>query len=440
MKRYIQEATDINIWTSLKEDTFGRNQDVKDFIDGLEQIEGNVYIGLDAKWGEGKTFFVRQVEEVLKYFYAKNTETEEKPLKDIKSYEYLNNSDMIKNTEIKHLYLPIYYNAWMYDNHNDPLMSLLLIMLRQCGGSYNTKINMESLKKQILTIAFSLLSPLSQLDLVQIGKDIQNGKADILMSVKTEEEIRRCVKDIFDEIIVERGEKLVIFVDELDRCNPSFAVAMLERIKHYFDDERIVFVVSLNKEQLVHTISNFYGEQFDATRYLNRFFDISIQLPELSKYQKRKIQCSNQGRYWISIIADELSDYFRLSIRERLIYYGRIEAVSRDTLSRLYGEGMLLSVFVPILILLDMIDMEEKNRFLEGKSLFLDNVMPNIKSYKKFVLRCFSKEEEKFEEAHEQLQDIYRYAFYDDNDEYYDRFDVSRDLKILCVKMANGRK
>lgn len=91
------------------------------------------------------------------------------------------------------------------------------------------------------------------------------------------------IKDIQEE----KAEKLVIFIDELDRCKPSFAIEMLERIKHYFDDERIIFVVSLNKEQLIHTISNYYGSEFDATRYLNRFFDISVNLPEISRYQKQ---------------------------------------------------------------------------------------------------------------------------------------------------------
>ena len=48
-------------------------------------------------------------------------------------------------------------------------------------------------------------------------------------------------------------------------------IEMLERIKHYFDDERVIFVVSLNKEQLIHTITSYYGSGFDATRYLNKF-------------------------------------------------------------------------------------------------------------------------------------------------------------------------
>lgn len=63
MKKYVQEATDINVWTSLKENTFDRGKDIQEFIEGLELIEGNVFISLDAKWGDGKTFYVREIEE-----------------------------------------------------------------------------------------------------------------------------------------------------------------------------------------------------------------------------------------------------------------------------------------------------------------------------------------------------------------------------------------
>lgn len=56
MKKYVQEATDINIWTSAKNNTFERNKDIKEFIDGLELIDESACISLDAKWGDGKTF------------------------------------------------------------------------------------------------------------------------------------------------------------------------------------------------------------------------------------------------------------------------------------------------------------------------------------------------------------------------------------------------
>ena len=445
MKKYVQEATDINVWTSLKEDTFDRGKDIREFIEGLELIEGNAFISLDAKWGDGKTFFVRQIEETLKYFRAKQMETEEKLLKDLESYEYLKESVAVKETTVEHIYLPVYYNAWMYDDHNDPLMSLLLVMTKQCGGAYNTKINTKSLGERLLAVASSLPISIKKINPATIIKDLQEGKMDILSAVKTEEDIKECVRDVFNDIIVEEAEKLVVFIDELDRCKPSFAIEMLERIKHYFDDERIIFVVSLNKEQLIHTISNYYGSEFDATRYLNRFFDVSITLPEISRYQKQKVQCTNSERFWITLIADELSDYYGFSLRDKLIYKSSIESLPRDVGDAFSQDKMYLNIFEVIIVLLDMVDAKEKKAFLEGKSNILIDLMPRIEIYKKYILRSFGIDirddcEEKLTEKYKLVQEVYEYVFGRDTEEYFKEADISRNLKEICIKACNGLK
>ena len=88
----------------------------------------------------------------------------------------------------------------------------------------------------------------------------------------TKEELRKLLKEIVKE------KKLVIFVDELDRCKPTFAISVLERVKHLFNIENIVWVFSINKAQLIMNIRHFYGE-IDAGQYLQRFFDFELQLP-----------------------------------------------------------------------------------------------------------------------------------------------------------------
>lgn len=443
MKKYVQEATDINIWKSLKENSFGRGKDIQEFIEGLELIEGNAFISLDAKWGDGKTFFVRQIEETLKYFRAEQMETEEKPLKDLESFEYLKDSVAVKQTKVKHIYLPVYYNAWMYDDHNDPLMSLLLVMTKQCGGSYNTKINTKSLGERLLTVASSLPISIKKINPAALINDIQEGNIDILSAVKTEEDIKECVRNVFNEIIVEKTEKLVIFIDELDRCKPSFAIEMLERIKHYFDDERIIFVVSLNKEQLIHTISNYYGSEFDATRYLNRFFDVSINLPEISMHQKQKVRCTDSERFWITLIADELSDYYGFSLRDKLIYKSSIESLPQAVGDAYSQDKIYLTIFEVIIVLLDMVDAKEKKAFLEGKSKIIIDLMPQIEIYKKYILRIFGIDargdyETELAEKYELVQNVYEYVFGRDTEEYFKEADISRNLKEICINACNG--
>ncbi|MES2670574.1 MAG: P-loop NTPase fold protein [Pseudomonadota bacterium] len=72
---------------------------------------------------------------------------------------------------------------------------------------------------------------------------------------------------------------MFVFVDELDRCRPSYAIALLEEIKHIFGMSNVCFVVSMNLGQLSHSVRAVYGPGFDAEHYLKRFFDQTFAIP-----------------------------------------------------------------------------------------------------------------------------------------------------------------
>jgi len=75
-----------------------------------------------------------------------------------------------------------------------------------------------------------------------------------------------------------KGDKpLVIFVDELDRCRPDFALEVLEKVKHVFDVESVFFVFAINKEEMCKTIRTVYGD-IDSEGYLKKFFDHTFLL------------------------------------------------------------------------------------------------------------------------------------------------------------------
>jgi len=70
-----------------------------------------------------------------------------------------------------------------------------------------------------------------------------------------------------------------IFVDELDRCRPDFAIEVLETIKHLFDVEGVIFILTLDEKHIEAVIKNTYGSEVDAFGYMRRFIDLSYSLP-----------------------------------------------------------------------------------------------------------------------------------------------------------------
>lgn len=73
---------------------------------------------------------------------------------------------------------------------------------------------------------------------------------------------------------------LFIFVDELDRCRPNYAIELLEGIKHLFGIPGIYFIVATNIDQLGESTKAIYGPNFNGHRYLKRFFDMEYSLPK----------------------------------------------------------------------------------------------------------------------------------------------------------------
>ncbi len=440
----LEEATIENVLESIKKDKYNRTRDVKDFLEALEQIEGNMFISLDAKWGAGKTFYVRQIEQTLNYLTRKT-----KDLDVEENIEAAFSQSQLRTLELEHTYFPVYYNAWLYDSHSDPLMSLILSITKVCGCYCDSKLSNSTLSEKIASLldSFSL-----SIGCVQIGSNFENvrekfSNKDILSVVKTEEEIRDKVKEIFNSIIVENVEKLVIFIDELDRCRPSFAIEMLERIKHYFDDDRIIFIASVNREQLIHSISKYYGTNFDSTGYLDKFFDRNVYLPEIdTSLGGAHTVIFTDRKYHLKNIAKGLNVYYHLSLRENLRFYEYISyAISSGYVRDHDGQGMVLSAFVPIIVILSIKDEGQKRKFMQGDSSILNDLFKNVPALYQLACRFGENQgeesEENFKIGYAKIKEVYDYAFGIEEKRWYNgAIDINNNFKEICIKLCNGFK
>ena len=68
--------------------------------------------------------------------------------------------------------------------------------------------------------------------------------------IKNKKLFKERLRGLADSVYDKTGYPLVFIVVELDRSKPTFAIEVLERIKHYFDIPHIVFVVGVDEAQL----------------------------------------------------------------------------------------------------------------------------------------------------------------------------------------------
>ncbi len=117
------------------------------------------------------------------------------------------------------------------------------------------------------------LASISTKAILNLHVEQQNSIEDL----KTEVDV--ILSKVLTDDISMSWSPMYVFIDELDRCRPTFAIEVLEVIKHIFDIPRIIFVIATDTEQLQHSIKAVYGHDFDAEKYLMRFFNRSFSLP-----------------------------------------------------------------------------------------------------------------------------------------------------------------
>ena len=198
--------------------------------------------------------------------------------------------------------------------------------------------------------------------------DSVKGK-NILDELKKCKETDKILNELFDVVLEKSSDdsRIVFFVDELDRCRPDFAVRLLERIKHYFLNEKIVFVFSINSLELQHTIKRHYGNDFNADKYLRRFFDFTIPLPaaDMQKYyQIVKLDVETT----INDIVRRVIRKYNFSMREitRYVQHLRIAIPQKSNVYEPRYE-FYYKTLIPFLIGLKVHDTQKFNDFIHGE-------------------------------------------------------------------------
>ena len=163
-----------------------------------------------------------------------------------------------------------------------------------------------------------------------------------------------------------KNHPLVILIDELDRCRPPYAIALLEIAKHLFGTDHVIFVLAVNRSQLAHSVCALYGSDFDAIGYLRRFFDFDLTLPEpdrtrfiqdtLKRVQVKDIKDENDE---IALLTQVLGSS-TLSLRQVSQAIHRIGLVARSL--RTYLPFLITGVAVVI----RTIDIDLYQNFVRG--------------------------------------------------------------------------
>lgn len=187
----------------------------------------------------------------------------------------------------------IYINAFNEDHTDEPILTLLAAMINLIPESERPSL----IEKALPAIRFGVKTTLKAGAAWVLKQNTDNLAEEFSEAVQKTSDaaidstITSLIKDHVDSdknikalkaALTEISNKspIYIFIDELDRCKPSFAISILENIKHVFDVDNVKFVLITNTQQLQASINHIYGISVDAKRYLDKFIKFSFLLPD----------------------------------------------------------------------------------------------------------------------------------------------------------------
>lgn len=244
-------------------DLLNRKESVEALTQLVGNLEGPCVLAIDAPWGNGKTTFFN--------LWSQHLRDQKVPV--------------------------VRFNAWETDFSDQPFVALSSELTRGLEAyeddsikqklDETTKVATKLLLRVFpaaVRLGMGVITDGAPLFQTEIGKEIASYAEDRLKAhteaQQSIEAFRTALEDLAGEVLRRNGHPLIVMIDELDRCRPSYAVELLEIAKHLFSVDGIVFVLAIHRSELVHSIKSIYGADFDARGYLRRFIDVDFKLPE----------------------------------------------------------------------------------------------------------------------------------------------------------------
>ena len=382
---------------AFENDKLGRKAIAENFKSILLNTDLNV-ISVSAPWGGGKTYFIQNLIKLM------------------------------ENDSIN-----ILYNAWESDFYESPLIPIFVELFNELE-KVDPKTELEEDIKWSKEFAENICKKSSfqvgvNLGVVNCAANFDPNKKMIDSEYIELKEKMHEFKSKLTSIQTKLNKKIIIFVDELDRCHPMYTIKTLEIIKHFFGIPNIIFVLSVDKKQIENSVRQIFGVNIgEENGYLRKFIDVDFQLPTPSMEQlayynltqlwdkinkfiedgryynyklqrhidsfgfKRNMDINNEQIYLSSLIS-EIAEVLNFSARDIVKFFARLDL----TLDILSEKDVLFIEPVILFNLLALIDIDEINNYTNlHSSTLIDKLNQILPIWRGIFFKSYKTEIENF--------------------------------------------
>lgn len=229
-----------------------------------DYFEKNNMVALYGEWGSGKT-------SVMKY---------------------INNN--ITNYNV------VFFEAWKYEKDSNLSLSLFEMILDKIEAELdplgqvieNVKLIGKTLlsfsKNLLFNYKISLLGMTVNFD--QTAKDTIKEMDELIERTSFYTNLKKfntSYNELLDAYYTKTGKKLLVFIDDLDRCSPENVLDLISSIKHFFiDSDKVVYFCGVDKQAVSKAINIRYQNIIKSEEYLEKVFDVTFNMPEIQNIDK----------------------------------------------------------------------------------------------------------------------------------------------------------
>ena len=232
--------------TFKRRDDFDRERFARRLIELIQNNDEIFPLAINGAWGTGKTEFCQKTIHLI-------------------------------NQEYNNSLIAEYFDAFSEDSYDQPLTSLLVRLYK----TFNVEHDKRELKRHALRLILATtgvvaenIQPTLGVAAKHIAKIVNKINSDIheqAFEHKSNAEIYlNELKDFLSKVT--ENKKLILFIDELDRCRPDYALHLLEVVKHVFDIPNLKIIFIINSEQLIEIVKHNYGDNKEIAKKRNSNF------------------------------------------------------------------------------------------------------------------------------------------------------------------------
>ncbi|HTM99996.1 MAG TPA: P-loop NTPase fold protein [Pedobacter sp.] len=230
----------------------------------LDSLKDNKMIALYGNWGSGKTSLMRH---------------------------------MAKRLVDGEIYVPIFFEAWQHEKDENLALSLCDAMTHELPSSEG----IERFKRIAVSVLRGFGAGLSvKVENKVLGYELGFNGKDTLEAVdksledktlshfKTLAEFKESFQKLEKSILKNnKATRLLVFVDDLDRCEPENVLNLITALKLFFTyGENTIFLAALDKEAVTKAVVTKYKDVVKAEEYLEKVFDVTFGMPKTFSLQK----------------------------------------------------------------------------------------------------------------------------------------------------------